>query len=182
MSDTDQLYDELCKHVRETSFLESTSALLEWDQQTKLPDRAGQFRSEQITFLAGQIHKRQTDPKIGEILVELAESPLASETNSDVCATIRELKRDFDRRVKLPATLVEELARAASVGQTMWVQARKDNDFKSFAPQLKKIFELKKAQADALGYDECRYDALLDEYEPGGRTSEVAAVLDALRA
>ncbi|MFK7768474.1 MAG: carboxypeptidase M32 [Mariniblastus sp.] len=181
MPETNAQYLELCKHVRETTYLQSTAALLEWDQQTKLPSGAGEYRCEQITFLAGQIHARRTDPRIGELIGELSESPLAADANSDTGATIRELKREYEKRVKLPASLVAELARAASVGQTMWVKARKENDFAGFAPQLKKIFDLKKAQAEAIGYDECPYDALLDEYEPGAKTSEVAQVLDALR-
>ncbi len=181
MSNANSLFEELCQLVRETSYLESTQALLEWDQQTMLPEQADDFRSEQLTFLAGEIHKRRTAPRIGELVGELAESELAKDTTSDQGATIRELKRDFDKRIKLPKPLVEELARAASVGQTMWVQARKNNDFKSFAPHLKKIFELKKSEAEAIGYDDCPYDALLDEYEPGAKTKQVASVLDALR-
>jgi carboxypeptidase Taq len=46
---------------------------------------------------------------------------------------------------------------------------------------LEKIVRLKREQADALGYPECRYDALLDDFEPGGSTSRIAAVLSALR-
>lgn len=182
MSNSEALYKELCQHVRETSYLESTAALLEWDQQTKLPTKANGYRSEQLTFLAGEIHKRRTDPRLGDMIGELIESPIGKDANSDSGVTIRELKREYEKRVKLPSSLVESLAQAASVGQTMWVKARKANDFRSFAPQLKKIFELKQEQADALGWSECRYDALLDEYEPGAKTSEVAGVLDALRA
>ena len=181
MSDIDARYEELCQHVLETSYLESTSALLEWDQQTKLPEKAGGYRSEQLTFLAGQLHQRRTDVRMGELISELAESSLAADPQSDAGATIRELKRDYDKRIKLPAKLVEELARETSIGQTMWIKARKENDFRGFAPQLKKIFDLKKAQAEAIGYDESPYDALLDEYEPGAKSSEVARVLDALR-
>jgi len=174
-------FEQLCTHVRQTSYLESTLALLEWDQQTKLPKNASEFRSQQITFLAGQIHERRTDQQMGDWIGELAESNLAADPHSDSGATIRELKRNFDKQTKIPATLVKELAQAASVGQTQWVEARKKNDFKSFAPQLKKIFDLKKAEAEAIGYEECPYDALLDEFEPGAKTSEVAKVLDDLR-
>ncbi|MFT5303207.1 MAG: carboxypeptidase Taq [Mariniblastus sp.] len=181
MSNVDALYRELCQQAKETAYLESTLALLEWDQQTMLPAGADEYRSQQITFLAGQIHQRRTDKRRGELIGELAESELAAEPTSDLGATIRELKRDFEKRIKLPATLVESLAQAASIGQSLWVTARKNNDFRAFAPQLKKLFELKKAEAEAIGYDECPYDALLDEYEPGAKTSEVADVLDALR-
>ena len=36
-------------------------------------------------------------------------------------------------------------------------------------------------QAEALGYAECPYDALLDEYEPEALTSNVGKVLEDLR-
>ena len=181
MPKSESLYQELCQHALETSLLESTSALLEWDQHTKLPNQAGEYRSEQISFLARQIHYRRTDPRFGDLLEELAASDFASDPTGDIGTTIRELKREYDKRIKLPPQLVEELARAASVGQAIWVQARKDNDFGALAPQLKRIFELKKSEAESLGYEECPYDALLDEYEPGAKSSEISAVLDALR-
>ena len=147
-----------------------------------MPALASEYRSEQITHLAGLIHERKTDPRVGEWLEHLVDSPLAEDPVSDSGATIRILKREYEKRIKLPATLVMELARAASVGQTQWVEARKKNDFKAFAPQLKKIFELKKSEAEAIGYAEVPYDALLDEYEPGAKTSEVAGILEALAA
>ncbi len=177
----DPNYSALLEHVRETGYLVSTAALLEWDQQTKMPALASDYRCEQITHLAGLIHQRKTDPRVGEWLDHLADSPLTEDPLSDSGATIRILKREYEKSVKLPAALVMELARAASIGQTKWVEARRENDFEAFAPQLKKIFELKKSEAEAIGYAEVPYDALLDEYEPGAKTSEVAEILEALR-
>ncbi|MEL7497160.1 MAG: carboxypeptidase M32 [Planctomycetota bacterium] len=179
-TDPSTTYQQLCDHVRETALLRSTLALLEWDQHTKLPTSANQYRSNQITCLSGLVHQRSVDPHKGEWIEQLssAEDQLSGEQS----ATVRELKRDFDRATKLPGSLVEELARAASEGQTCWVEARKQNDFASFAPQLKKIVSLKRQQADAIGFANERYDALLDEYEPGATTEEVATVLNDLCA
>lgn len=159
----------------------SAMALLEWDQQTMLPAKGGAYRSDTITFLAGEIHKRETNPKIGELVNELENSELASDPTSTTGATIRELKRDYDKQIKLPTRLVEELARACSTGQQIWIEARKQNDFANFAPILKEIFKLKQEQADAIGFEECRYDALLDDYEPYAKTSEVTVVLEKLK-
>lgn len=181
MPKPEETFQELCRHEKETSYLESTAALLDWDQQTKLPELANEFRSEQVTFVAGLIHARKTDPRRGQWLAELADSHLASDPHSDIGATIGRLKREYEKRVKLPPSLVEALAKAASIGQALWVQARKANDFSKFSSHLKQIFELKKAQSDALGFEDCRYDALLDEFEPGAKTKEVANVLEALR-
>ncbi len=175
-------FELLCQHVRETALLASVEGLLNWDERTLMPPDAGAYRAEQITFLAGLVHQRRTDPRLGEWLQSLCGSELAKDGKSDTGATIRELQRDYEKRVKLPQTLVEEIARATVLGQQAWVKARHDDDFASFAPILETIFRLKREEAQALGFQEHIYDALLDEYEPGARTAQVTQVLAALRA
>ena len=174
-------FDELCQLVRQDSYLQTSLALLEWDQQTKLPSQGGAYRADQITYLAGEVHKRQTATRRGELIEQLLDTELASEPNSDSGATIRHLKRDFDKKTRLPQSLVESLARACSTGQQVWIEARAENDFQKFAPNLKEIFKLKREEAEALGFEDQPYDALLDEYEPEARTADVAEVLSGLK-
>jgi carboxypeptidase Taq len=174
-------YDQLCNLAREAALIESIEALIGWDERTYMPEAAGAYRAEQMTFLTGLAHQKRTQPKWGEVLSELAASDLAKDPHSDSGTTIRQLKRDYDKRCKLPQTLVEELTRASVLGQQAWVKARQANDFAQFAPHLTKIVELKRQQAAALGYPEVPYDALLDDYEPQARTKDIAAVLGKLR-
>jgi len=176
-----RLYETLCDHVRQTALLGSTEALLGWDERTMLPPAGAEHRAEQMTLLSGMVHQRWTDPQLGEWLAELAESPLAADPHSHTGATIRRVKRQHERRVKLPKTLVEELAKTAVLGQQAWQAARADDNFPAFQPWLDKTLELKRQEAESLGYPECRYDALLDDYEPEERTSNVANVLAQLR-
>lgn len=174
-------FEELCRKAREIALLESIGELLGWDERTYMPPAAGEYRAEQMTFLSGLIHQRRTDPRLGDLLRELADSPLAKDPHSDEGTTIRELKRQYEKQIKLPQSLVEALTRASVLGQQAWVQARQDNDFHLFTPHAEKIFHLKRQQAACLGYTDHPYDALLDDYEPAARTAQVAAVLDALR-
>jgi carboxypeptidase Taq len=177
----ERLYGELCQHARETALLAATESILGWDERTMMPPEATEYRAEQMTLLAGLIHQRRTDPRLGDWLGELAESPLSADPHSDMGATIRQLQRDYDKRVKLPQSLVEELTRTASLGQHAWQIARAHDDFPSFQPLLKKTFQLKRAQAEALGYEQSPYDALLDDFEPGEVTSNIARVLAEVR-
>jgi carboxypeptidase Taq len=174
-------YDRLCAHAREVALLSSTQYLLGWDERTKLPRAGGAYRAEQMSYLAGLIHKRETAPELGEWLAVLADSPLAADPHSDTGADIANLRRDYERKTKLPQALVEELARLAVLGQQVWAEARKANDFARFQPLLERTVELKRQEAAAIGYDETPYDALLDEYEPGAKTHEVTRVLAGLR-
>ena len=93
---------------------------------------------------------------------------------------VREIRRAYDRAVKLPQRLVEELARVTSVAQQVWQEARKADDFAAFRPSLEKIVALKREEAQAVGYKGVPYDALLDEYEPGADTAEITRVFAAL--
>ena len=59
--------------------------------------------------------------------------------------------------------------------------SRAENNFKSFAPILKQIIELKQRVAECYGYTDHIYDALLDVYEPGMKTADVEAMFSDLR-
>ena len=173
-------FEELCRRARNIKYLESITALLSWDQQTKMPSQGAEYRAEQLTYLAGEMHRCSTEPDYAELLNRLSDSELAKDVHSDAGATIAELKHRYEKKSKLPKRLVEELARTTSLAQQIWSEARQQNNFLMFAPSLKKIFDLKREEADAIGYEDTPYDVLLDDFEPGATTREVADVLDAL--
>ena len=125
-------FDELCSLSREAALLESIEALLGWDERTYMPPAAGEYRAEQMTYLAGLSHQKRTDPRLGELLGELAASGLAKDPHSDAGTTIRQLRREYDKRVKLPQALVEELTRASVLGQQAWVKARQNERLRQF--------------------------------------------------
>ncbi len=179
--DIQRLYEHVCQHVRQIALFSSIDALLGWDERTLLPPGGGEYRTEQMTLLSGMIHDPWTDPQFGEWLARLAASPLAADPASDSGATIRRIQRRRDRKVKLPKKLVEELARAAVRGQQAWQRARQQSRFSELRPGLEKIVALKRQEAEALGYRQQPYDALLDDFEPDALTSQVAKVLAELR-
>lgn len=176
-----QTYGKLCGHIRQSSQLAAIEAVLDWDERCMMPVAGAENRAEQITLLSGILHDRLTDPRIGQWLDELKDGPLTQDRHDDFGATLHHVRRNYEKRTKLPKELVEELAHTAALGQHVWQEARANNDFASFAPTLTKMVGLKQQQADALGYTETRYDALLDDFEPGELTSRVTQVLGALR-
>ncbi len=169
-------FESLCHHFRELAMLDGVNALLGWDERTGLPPQAGPYRAEQMSLLAGLLHHRRTDPRVGEWLDQLTTDPNL-DRHSDVGATIHELHRDYQKQVRIPQRLVEALTHASVVGQQVWAASRKQNSFREFAPSLTEIIKLSREKADAVEIGSCRYDALLDDYEPGAQTQEVAAVL-----
>ena len=187
MIESNETYRQVCEHDKETQYLRSMNALLEWDHQTLLPKLGASYRSEQTTYLAGIIHERDTAPQLGEWLETLVSSPggatsaMSAADVSAASANVRELHHRFNKRSKMPIALVQALARACSLGQAAWVEARQANDFSMFAPHLKEIFQLKREEAQAVGTSDRLYDALLDDYEPGADTEMVSQVLSTLK-
>ncbi len=158
--------------------LNHSAALLEWDQETYMPEGAAAGRAQQIATLRQLAHDMLTDDAIRRLLDDLEGTFEEDSLEHDL---IRITRKDFDRATKIPSDLVARMATAAAMSRLAWKTARETNDYPTFAPHLSEILDLTLEQAEALGYDECAYDALLDQYEPGMRTSEVTSVFDDLR-
>lgn len=173
---------QLKAFVRQTATLESVLATLEWDQQTYMPDQAGDHRSEQVAMLAAMVHQRKTDAQLGEWLSNLDEGQFADGPESDDATTVRMVRRAFERQSKIPESLVTNLAKACSKGQQQWTRARHEQRFDLFADTLEEIVRLKQQQADAISFEASPYDALLDEYEPGMTVAKLTPILAGLRS
>jgi carboxypeptidase Taq len=176
-----EAYEELIRRKRETTLLSSCAVLLDWDHQTYMPPKGSAHRAEQLALLAGMIHAQATAPAIGELLAEVESSALTAEADSPAAVNVREIRRTYDRAVRIPQVLVEELARVTALAHDVWVEARRTSDFALFRPWLEKIVALKRQEAEAVGYRDVPYDALLDEYEPGETTARLRALFGGLR-
>jgi carboxypeptidase Taq len=113
----DRPYEELIRRVREEGLLVAVEALLEWDEETYMPRGGVQNRSEQLALLAGLIHDRGTDPRIGELLAELEGSSIVADPTSAPAINVRELRREYERYTRLPRSLVEDVARTTALAQ-----------------------------------------------------------------
>jgi carboxypeptidase Taq len=173
-------YDELIARVKEGSLLASCIELLGWDELTYMPRAGAVHRGNQMALLTGLDHAKATDPRIGALLEELEGSDLIKDPLSPAAVNIREIRRVYDRMVRVPRPLMEELARVTTLAQQEWEEARRDADFGRFQPWLEKIVALKRQEADAVGYDTVAYDALLEDYEPGARSAEIVTLFEAL--
>ena len=60
------------------------------------------------------------------------------------------------------------------------MEARKNSDFSMFAPYLTHNLELARRYADCFDEFDSRYDVLLDDYEPGMKSAEVARLFEEL--
>ena len=130
----DQAYDELMRRVREESLLTGIEALLEWDEETYMPSGGVESRSEQLALVAGLLHDRGTDPRFGELLSALEGSDLLADPAAPAAANVRVVRREYERFIRLPRALVEDVARTTALAQKAWADARAASDFGRFRP------------------------------------------------
>jgi carboxypeptidase Taq len=175
-------YDELRRELREIELFASSAALLSWDQETMMPPNATPLRAEQIAVLSQLVHERRTSASFGDLL---ARSEADDDVTSDpvAAANLRELRRGYDKAVRIPSSLVREFAETTTHAQQAWKRARQDSDFATFSPWLEKIVDLTRRKSEYLSDADTAdlYDPLIDDYEPGTTTADIVVVFDDLR-
>jgi carboxypeptidase Taq len=173
-------YAAFLKLVRELNTARTIEALLDWDQEAIMPRRGAEDRANQAAFIAGIAHERLTSNELGRLLEKLESA--GDSGDPAAAANVREVRREFNRAVKLPTALVQDIARAVALAKETWAAARKQSAFSKFAPHLEKLLDLKRDVADRVGWNTEPYDALMDEFEPGAKAADVQAVFDKVRA
>lgn len=165
--------------ARELAVIQSSAAVLGWDQETYLPPAAAAHRASQLAWLSSRAHEMATSDDWRNAL-ETAE---AADTGADskLTAQLRELRREFNRATKLPVELVARDSIASSLAKHAWADARERSEFALFAPHLETLLEIAREKAELWGYSGEPYDALLEGYERGTSTAAVAALFDAMR-
>lgn len=177
-------YEALTAELRYIATLNSIGSVLGFDERTVMPAGGAKHRGDQSALIAGMSHERFTAAKVGDLLGKAAEEVKAEDRHSARSANVRETLRRYDRARKLPTALVEEIAKTVTLSEQAWSQARKANDFKAFKPWLEKMYALKRQEIACYGVPAGgeRYDAVLEDYEPGERAANLRKVFDGLKA
>lgn len=173
-------YHELRSKLEELACLNSALAILSWDQEVHMPQKGGSARAKVISHLSVLAHEKiialDTKKRLTQLLRSTNQRPETPEST-----IIRETWRAYTRERTLPNVFVQELAELTSRAQTIWAEARTKSNVAHFLPSLKRIVELKRKEAEYVGYADSPYDALLDAYEPGLTSAQVSAVFNELR-
>ena len=159
--------------------LDRSISLLEWDEETNMPGGGRGARGEQLATLEGMRHEFLVSDRLADLMEEVAAQ--YADDESWRCE-LSLLKRYRHRAMALPEDLVRRLADQRARATGAWEDARKQNDFAVFGPELDSLLELVREKALSLSHGGDPYDVLLDEYEPGMTRSRIEPVFNELRA
>jgi len=173
--------DRLTEVLGEISDLGRARALLAWDERTQMPPGGAEARAEQLATLTRLRHERLRSDELGRLLERVEGELDGASRDSFESSLARVTRREWEKARCVPTELRAEIARATSLSERAWEDARERSDFAGFLPHLARVVELKRRYIECFE-PEHPYDALLDDYEPGMTLVEVRPVLARLAA
>ena len=138
--------------------------LVNWDGSTFAPPKSAQGRAISASVLSGELHNLATSEKTGELLEALSQ---AGELDEAIAAQLNEMKRDYRKMTCIPVEEMMAFTKLRAEAEVIWGDARKNNDYKSFAPSLEKLIDYTKKFAKYIDADAQPYNTLLDDYQEG---------------
>jgi len=170
-------YESLLDRYERVTYIGDAAGVLSWDQEVMMPEGGTPARSKQTAALSGARHDILTSDAF-EADLEAAE---ASDLDDEQAAVVREIRREFDRATKVPKELVERISEETSNALPIWEEAKAEDDWETFAPQVETLLELKREYATHIDPDADPYEVLFADYEPWLDLSTAEAVLEQLR-
>ena len=176
-TDAPDAYADLLERYRRIAHLGDAAGLLSWDQQVMMPEGGTPARSQQLSALSATSHDLLTADEFGEAL-EAAEG---ADLDDRQAAAVREIRRQYERSIRVDTDLVEAISRTTSEALPVWTRAKETDDFDHFAPILEELVELKREYARQIDPDADPYEVLFEDYEPYLGLDTAERVLEALR-
>ncbi len=178
-----QAYEKLKANFQRAGLLNEVDAVLHWDQAVMMPEGSAPMRAEQAAELSLVTHEILSDPALPD-LFEAAAEELIRDANPWDLANLALMRREHAHAAAVPPDLVVAEQKAAAACEMRWRQARAEKNFQSLAPDLEKLLDLVReiGAAKSAALDLAPYDALMDQFEPGGRIEKIEPVFDELAA
>ena len=171
---------ELAAETARLNDLLCTMNLLSWDARTHMPPGGNIARGHQVATLTALARECATGHRMRDAIRS------AQDASQTMEASERDLLAEFALQIetmrRIPEALLVEMASLKTTAHAAWIAARQANEFTVFAPMLKRIFALQRELAEAIGYAEHPYDALLGQYEPAMTLARLEPLFAALRA
>jgi carboxypeptidase Taq len=173
-------YATLEARFRRVGLLGDAMAMLGWDRSVMMPSGSGPARAEQVAALEVVAHEALVSPDMADLMAAAGQATLDSWQQ----ANLREMRRRWIHATALTPHLVEARTKAAAQSEMMWREARAKSDFKLLLPYLQTVLDITReiGQAKAAALNCSLYDALLDEYEPGGKSARIDSIFSELES
>jgi len=174
-------YSKFETAMAQVNDLLSVVNLLSWDARTQMPPGGVATRGQQVSTLTAMARDLATGDAM-RAAIAAARKEVGAASNDLRSRALDQAEAEIGVLARIPAALIAETAELKTVAHSAWADARAKNDFSAYAPVLERMFAIQRQIADAIGYADHPYDAMLSLYEPGMTVKQLRSVLDPLKA
>ncbi len=178
MAKNNSSYDLYVQKMQKIADVRNSISILNWDKEVNLPAKGGATRSRQVATLAGIAHEMFISKDLGILLEKLNEGNNLDEKQR---RNVELSYKDYRKSLKYSTDFVVRLSNLTSEAYHAWNKARSENNFDLFKEAFAKAVDIKKEEAELLGYEHHPYDALMDMYEPGSNTADTDVLFKDVR-
>ncbi|OHX14189.1 peptidase M32 [Chromobacterium sphagni] len=167
-------YQSLTRTFQRLHHFGHLSAIASWDQAAMMPSKGNEARAAAQAELQVLMHQLITAPEL-KTQLDAAEQEALDPSQR---ANLREIRRDWQLANLLPAELIEAKSLAAARCEHAWRSQRRANDWQGFLQNFREVLRLAREEAGLLAQAQggSGYDALLDKYEPGMKSADIARI------
>ena len=175
-------YEDFSARLGIVNDLLCSSSLLTWDSRTMMPSGAVEARGKQIATLTMLARETLLSDETTRLLDAADAATQSFAEDSAERRSLIQTREAIAVHRRIPAQLQQQRAELRSTSQASWIKAREENRYDLFAPYLEKTVDLARRLADAIGYTEHPYDALMSLFEPGETVATLQPLFANLRA
>lgn len=167
-------------YVKKIGAYQEALGVLYWDMRTGAPKKGIDQRSEVVGVLATDVFNLSTSDELKELLDQME---LELDSVNEVSKRVfEEVKKEYNLSKKIPADEYKKFVILQSKSESVWEEAKNNNDWSMFQPFLTEMVATLKNFVEYWGVtDNNPYNVLLDQYEPGMTTEILDQVFNELR-
>ncbi|MEQ8366199.1 MAG: carboxypeptidase M32 [Roseicyclus sp.] len=165
---------------RVNDFLNAGS-VLSWDARTMMPKGGASTRSKQLATLAVAARNLLCSDEMKRALDGAAAEVAGKPDDSPEARIVAQVREAIDYHERIPTELLRRKTELGSEAHEVWAEAREKADFSLFAPALTTMVDINREMAQAIGYTDHPYDALMYRFEPGTTTAGLTTLFARLR-
>lgn len=176
MSET---FEKLSGYLEKAMAIQASMVLFEWDNETLAPREAAPYTSRVIGSLSEQYMEIMTSEDVKKLVKACEKESGLTETEE---AIVREAAEEIEKLECIPPQEYRDFAELTSKATRVWAEAKKEKNFKKFAPILKEIVDYQKKFASYRAKEGQKlYDVMLDSFEKGFDMKNLDQFFDELK-
>ncbi len=176
-----QKEEQFLRYVKKMTSFNEAIGVLYWDLRTGAPKKGAEQRSEVIGMMSSEVFEMSVSPEMKAYLDELKKEEIQSELSEITRKTVEECHKEYERNIKIPPEEYSEYVILSSKAETIWEEAKDQSNFELFRPYLEKLVAFNQKFVEYWGYEDNKYDTLLDLFEPGVTVKMIDRVFNQLR-